>query len=117
MNTAEFETVVRETIEALPDWVRQALQNIDVLVVDAPSAETEGEHGDLLGLYVGRPLTERGAIDSDELPDIIYIYRLPHLALGYPRDELRDEIARTVIHEIAHYFGIDDYRLDEMGWG
>jgi predicted Zn-dependent protease with MMP-like domain len=63
------------------------------------------------------PLTERGVEYAGELPDVIYIFRQPHLELGLPSDELREEIARTLIHEVAHYFGIDDDHLDEIGWG
>jgi predicted Zn-dependent protease with MMP-like domain len=71
----------------------------------------------LLGLYLGVPLPERGADYAGELPDVIYIFRRPHLDMGLPQDELRHEIARTLIHEIAHYFGIEDDHLDKIGWG
>jgi len=71
----------------------------------------------LLGLYVGLPLPERGIDYAGELPDVIYIFRRPHLALNLPPGELRVEIVRTLIHEIAHYFGIDDDHLDDIGWG
>ncbi|MGB5354833.1 MAG: metallopeptidase family protein [Woeseia sp.] len=118
MNHTEFEAVVAATIAALPEWVRTALDNIDVLVEDEASArlDPEGE-GSLLGLYVGVPLTEREGGNAGELPDVIYVFRKPHLELGLPAAELREEIAKTLIHEIAHYFGIDDDHLDEIGWG
>ena len=127
MKRDEFEAVVAETLGRLPGWVHENLDNIEVLVVDEPDEvfDTELEGGDaaatdtrdLLGLYVGLPLPERDANHAGELPDVIYIFRRPHLDLGLPPDELRDEIATTLIHEIAHYFGIDDDHLDEIGWG
>lgn len=117
MNHAEFEAVIHEILHSLPDWVHDGLHNIDVLVVDEPSPEHDPDGEGLLGLYLGVPLPERGIDYAGELPDVIYIYRQPHLDLGLPPDELRDEIATTLIHEIAHYFGIDDDHLDEIGWG
>ncbi|MGH8223447.1 MAG: metallopeptidase family protein [Woeseiaceae bacterium] len=116
MDQSQFEAVVRDAMERLPEWVREALHNIDILVVDECDEQLYPEAQDLLGLYVGVPLTERGANDAGELPDVIYIFRRPHLELNLPPQELRDEIVRTLIHEIAHYFGIDDDHLDEIGW-
>jgi predicted Zn-dependent protease with MMP-like domain len=117
ISLTEFETIVHTTMGKLPAWVRDRLHDINVLVVDDPRqvADTQGE--DLLGLYVGLPLTERDANYFGELPDIIYIFRRPHLDLGLAPQALREEVARTLIHEIAHYFGIDDDHLDEIGWG
>jgi len=117
MNHSQFESVVKQTMDSLPDWVHESLDNIDVLVVDEPDEDLDWEGQGLLGLYLGLPLPERGADYAGELPDVIYIFRRPHLELGLPQDELRHEIARTLIHEIAHYFGIDDDHLDEIGWG
>ncbi|NIW24619.1 MAG: hypothetical protein GWN29_08675 [Gammaproteobacteria bacterium] len=117
MNQYQFETVVRHTIARLPDWARNALDNIEVLVADEADQDLDPHGQTLLGLYVGVPLTERSVDYVGELPDVIYIFRRPHLALDLSRDALRDEIARTLIHEIAHYFGIDDDHLDELGWG
>ena len=112
MNQYQFETVVRQAMERLPGWVREALDNIEVLVVEEPDAELDPDGEGLLGLYVGLPLHERGPEYAGEVPDVIYIFRRPHLALGLSADELRDEIVRTLVHEIAHYFGFDDERLD-----
>lgn len=117
MKQSEFEAVVRGAMDGLPEWVRNALDNIEVLVIDDPDEDQDPEGQGLLGLYTGLPLTERGVDYAGELPDVIYIFRRPHLALGLPPDELRNEIARTLIHEIAHYFGIDDEHLDDIGWG
>lgn len=117
MDPERFDAIVHETIDALPAWVHEALENIEILVVDRPDDELDLEADDLLGLYTGVPLPERGADYAGELPDVIYVFREPHLELGLPPDELRDEIAATLVHEIAHYFGIDDDHLDELGWG
>lgn len=117
MNHREFEAVVMTTIADLPAWVRQALDNIDVLVEDEADERLDADGGELLGLYVGIPLTEREAGNAGQLPDVIYIFRKPHLELGLPRAALRAEIAKTLIHELAHYFGIDDDHLDDIGWG
>jgi predicted Zn-dependent protease with MMP-like domain len=113
----EFDAVVRAAMDRLPDWVHSALDNIEVVVLDEADAELDPDREGLLGLYTGRPLPERGIDYAGELPDVIYIFRQPHLDLGVPDDELREEIAKTLIHEIAHYFGIGDDRLDELGWG
>jgi len=117
MNHSEFEDAIHEVLDHLPDWVHDGLENIDVLVLDEPGEEHDPDGEGLLGLYVGIPLPERGVDYAGELPDVIYIFRQPHLELGLPLDELRNEIATTLIHEIAHYFGIDDDHLDEIGWG
>jgi predicted Zn-dependent protease with MMP-like domain len=117
MKHAEFEAIVQDAMDSLPDWVHDALEHIEIRVTDEPGEECEPGEDDLLGLYVGTPLTERSLDDGLELPDIIYVYRRPHLELGLPLDELREEIATTLVHEIAHYFGIDDDHLDEIGWG
>jgi len=117
MEHNEFEAIVRDALESLPEWVHGALNNIEVLVADEADEDQDPDCEGLLGLYVGLPLPERGIDYAGELPDVIYIFRLPHLELELPADELREEIARTLIHEIAHYFGIDDDHLDEIGWG
>lgn len=117
MEHAEFEAIVAETIDALPEWVHDALHNIDVLVMDEADEQLDPDGDGLLGLYVGVPLTEREGDNAGELPDVIYLFRRPHLEMALPHNELREEIAKTLIHEIAHYFGIDDDHLDEIGWG
>jgi predicted Zn-dependent protease with MMP-like domain len=116
MKQAEFEAVLKDVMNTLPDWVHEALEHIEIRVTDEPGDESEPGEEDLLGLYVGTPLTERSLEDVTELPDIIYVYRRPHLEMELPPDELREEIATTLIHEIAHYFGIDDDHLDDIGW-
>ena len=117
MEHGEFEAVVQETMDRLPDWIHEALDNVEIQVADEPDEGLDPDGQGLLGLYVGLPLTERDSNHAGELPDIIYVFRRAHLELGLPPVELREEIARTLIHEIAHYFGIDDDHLDEIGWG
>lgn len=117
MNPIEFEDFVSETVAGLPDWVQKALDNIEFLVLDEADEYLDPDGEGLLGLYTGVALPERGTDYAGELPDVIYIFRRPHLEMGLPPDQLREEVAKTLIHEIAHYFGIDDDHLDEIGWG
>ena len=117
MNHEEFEAVVSDAIERLPGWVHDALENIEFLMVDEPDEYLDPEGEDLLGLYTGVPLPERDSGYAGALPDVIYVFRGPHLRLGLPREELQREIMTTVVHEVAHYFGIDDDRVHELGWG
>jgi predicted Zn-dependent protease with MMP-like domain len=108
----EFESVVDRTLESLPEWVVDQIDNLVVVVEDAPGPDHDG----LLGLYEGVSLNEREDY-SGVMPDRIVIYRRPHLDMGLSGNALEDEIRKTVLHEIAHHLGIDDDRLDELGWG
>ena len=116
MDPRLFEQVVHDTLEALPEWVLQRISNLRVVVDEWPSPEQD-PHGELLGLYDGIPLHERGPDYVGELPDTVHIFRQPHLAMGLSEPELRAEIEKTVLHELAHYFGLDDDHLDAIGWG
>jgi predicted Zn-dependent protease with MMP-like domain len=109
---AEFEAAVDRALEGLPAWVLDRLDNLHVVVEDRPSPE----QGDVLGLYEGVSIPERSADYWGALPDRIVVYRKPHLELGLNGEELEEEIRRTVLHEIAHHLGIDDRRLEELGW-
>ena len=117
MQRDSFDELVGQVIDDLPDWVREAFDNISIMVEDEPDPELLPLEQDLLGIYIGTPLPERDSQYAGHLPDVIYIFRQPHLRLGLAEPELRMEIARTVMHEIAHYFGIDDDYLDAHGWG
>ncbi|HEX6946346.1 MAG TPA: metallopeptidase family protein [Acidimicrobiia bacterium] len=111
MDLAEFEAVVDQTLESLPAWVLEKIDNLIVVVEEEPPSED----GDLLGVYDGVALHER--VDYfGVMPDRIVIFRGPHLRLGVPRNQLREEIRKTVLHELAHHLGIDDDRLTELGW-
>lgn len=117
MEHDDFENTIRETIAQLPEWVQEAMHNVDVQVLDEPGEDLDPYGDRLLGLYTGVPLTERESNHAGELPDVIYVFRNPHLELGLSQEELREEIGKTVIHEIAHYFGFEDDHLDDIGWG
>jgi predicted Zn-dependent protease with MMP-like domain len=112
VNRLEFESVVDEALEGLPDWVLGVLDNLHVVVEDRPAPE----QGDVLGLYEGVSLTERAADYWGVLPDRIIVYREPHVEMGLDETELRAEIRKTVLHEIAHHLGIEEDRLEELGW-
>jgi predicted Zn-dependent protease with MMP-like domain len=107
-----FMALVAEALDALPDWVHGALDNVEVLVDDHPP---EGVDADTLGLYEGIPLTERGADYTGVLPDRITLFAMPIASEAGPDPEvLKRVIGETVVHEIAHHFGIDDERLHEI---
>jgi len=113
MTREDFEDAVRDALDEIPEELAEQMDNVVVLVEDDPPADDP----ELLGLYEGVPLTERGEFwAAGALPDRITIYRRPTLALCESREEVVDEVAVTVVHEIAHHFGIDDERLHELGW-
>jgi len=107
----EFETLVRNAIEALPPAFRSRLDNVEIVIED-----DAGERG-LLGHYHGVPLPSRGAGYSGVLPDVITIYRAPLERRARSPEDLAEQVRVTVWHEIAHHFGIDEARLRELGWG
>lgn len=114
MSREDFEDAVRDGLDLIPEELAARMDNVVVLVEDDPPADDP----ELLGLYEGVPLTERGEFwAAGSLPDRITIYRNPTLALCADRDEVVEEVAVTVVHEVAHHFGIDDRRLHELGWG
>ena len=91
------------------------VEQIDNLVVVVEERPDE-EQGDVLGIYEGVSLLDRGSDYSGALPDRIIIFRAPHIEMGLNDEELEAEIRRTVLHEIAHHIGIEDERLAELGW-
>ncbi|NQX10078.1 metallopeptidase family protein [Microbacteriaceae bacterium VKM Ac-2855] len=107
-----FERLVVDELDALPDEMVDGLENVIFVVEDRP----EDGSLDLLGLYDGVALTERDRYGFGEMPDRIVLYREPHLAATETLEELRNEIHVTLVHEIAHFYGIDDERLHELGW-
>ena len=113
MSEAEFELLVSDALDDLPPELAALIDNCVILVEDSPPP---GEP-DLLGLYDGVPLTERGTTYSGVLPDRIFVYRLPTLAICETPEDVREEVHITVVHEIAHHFGIEDARLHELGYG
>ncbi|MFF2314886.1 metallopeptidase family protein [Arthrobacter sp. NPDC058097] len=118
MSEADFEAAVGAALDQLPAEVARAMDNVAVFI-DDDYVPQPGEDPDtvLLGLYEGVPLTERDSWwDAGSLPDRITIYRKPILDICSSREDVVEEVAVTVIHEIAHHFGIDDQRLHELGW-
>ncbi|RAY11595.1 hypothetical protein DPM19_29860 [Actinomadura craniellae] len=105
-----FEELVSEALDTIPAELARQMSNVVIVVED------ESPEPGLLGLYHGVPLTERGDWYGGVLPDHISIYRKEILAICDTIDEVVDEVRITVVHEIAHHFGIDDERLHELGW-
>ena len=115
----DFDALVSEALDSLPEEIAAQLENVDVVVEDEPPPDVLAglePHTSLFGLYHGIPLTKRGAGYGNVLPDKISIYRGPITRLARTPDRIREQVRRTVIHEIAHHFGIDDDRLHELGW-
>ena len=107
-----FESLVADALDELPGWVQEAMDNVAVVVEDHPPADEP----DLLGLYEGIAKTEREHY-TGVLPDRITIYRgTIEREAGEDDEELRAVIAETVMHEVAHHFGISDERLEGLGW-
>ena len=112
LDRADFEALVEQALDEIPEEIAGLVDNVVVLVEDDAPADDP----DLLGLYDGVSLTERGT-DHTGLPDRITIFRRPLLEMCRDSEELVREVRITVVHEIAHHFGIDDARLHELGYG
>jgi len=112
LDAEAFEALVIDELDQLPDDMVDGLDNLIFVTEDRPD---DGSL-DLLGLYDGVALTERGQYGFGELPDRIILYREPLLAVSADLDELRREIHVTLVHEIAHFYGIDDAELHRLGW-
>ena len=111
MSRERFEELVADALDEIPEALGRLMDNVAVLVRDG------SPHGELLGHYEGIPLTERAeGYDGMVMPDRITIYRRPIMAMCRTEDEVVEQVRITVVHEVAHHFGIDDDRLDELGW-
>ncbi|HEY5222226.1 MAG TPA: metallopeptidase family protein [Microbacteriaceae bacterium] len=108
----DFEKMVTEEYDAIPDEMLGELENVAILVSNQPP----GERPRLFGLYSGHPLTTRGVYGFGELPDRITLYKNNMQEHSNDLDELRARVRITLVHEIGHYFGLDDKRLQESGW-
>lgn len=123
MERERFRELVLEAVAMLPAALRREVRNLDLVIEDRPTREDLRVAGvarghTLLGLYHGIPLPDRGHYYNLVLPDKISIYQGPIESLcGDDDDEIREQVRVTVLHEIAHYFGIDDDRLHELGMG
>lgn len=112
MDPQRFDELVSDALDLIPPELAAAMDNVVVLVEDR-----HPEDGELLGLYEGVALTERDSDYAGSLPDAIFIYRDALLSVCESDEDVIEQVAITVIHEIAHHFGIDDGRLEELGWG
>ncbi|GGY03812.1 hypothetical protein GCM10010358_66850 [Streptomyces minutiscleroticus] len=113
MTREEFEELVAEALDRIPPELTRLMDNVAVFVEDEPPADDP----ELLGLYEGTPLTDRGEWYAGVLPDRITVYRGPTLRMCETREDVVAETEVTVVHEIAHHFGIDDERLHALGYG
>ncbi|MFJ5862311.1 metallopeptidase family protein [Pseudarthrobacter sp. NPDC092439] len=119
MSADDFEAAVSDALDSIPPRLARTMDNVAVFIEDryVPHADEDPETV-LLGLYEGVPLTERDSWwGAGSLPDRITIYREAILDICDSREEVIHEVAVTVVHEVAHHFGIDDERLHELGWG
>jgi predicted Zn-dependent protease with MMP-like domain len=118
LSSQEFDELVDQALDELPDELAARISNLHIVVQDFPEPE-EVEDGDIegvLGLYEGVPLTQRASDYYGFLPDRITLYKANIESEAGSAGEVREVIRRTVLHEVAHHFGIDDDRLDELGW-
>jgi len=119
MSEDEFEAAVGDALDRIPPELAKTMNNVAVFIEDEYTPQPDEDPDTvLLGLYEGVPLTERDSWwDAGSLPDRITIYRRPILELCTSREDVVEEVTVTVVHEIAHHFGISDERLHELGWG
>jgi predicted Zn-dependent protease with MMP-like domain len=116
LRQARFARLVARALDELPAEFRERMRNIEIVVEDEPSPEQLRGDGELLGLYEGVPLTDRGAMEP-YLPDRISIFRGPIERISASPRRQAEIVRDTVVHEIAHHFGIGDKRLGELGLG
>ncbi|HEX5586079.1 MAG TPA: metallopeptidase family protein [Acidimicrobiia bacterium] len=113
-----FEELVANALDSIPAELAAAVENVAIEVAEWPTeAQLDGRGGTLLGLYEGVPLTERGPMSyAGVMPDHITVFRGPLCAIARTEDELAQQVRVTVLHEVGHYFGMDDDHLRELGW-
>jgi predicted Zn-dependent protease with MMP-like domain len=118
VSLARFEELVADALDEVPEELAAEMENVAIVVEDWPSRrQLDGRRGTLLGLYEGVPLTARGPISyAGVMPDKITIFRGPLSARAHDEDDLAAQVRVTVLHEVGHYFGLDDARLRELGW-
>ena len=118
---AQFELLVEEALRGIPEFFRSRLENVAVVVEERPSPDQLADLGmsrrdTLLGLYEGIPITERGDWYNLVIPDRITLFRRPIVAMCRSAEEVREQVRLTVLHEVAHFYGISDEELDRMGY-
>lgn len=113
-----FEQLVADALDSIPEALGGLMENVAVLIEEWPRHEQQaGRRGTLLGLYEGIALTRRSPLSyAGVMPDRITIFRGPISGIAHSEEELVALVTRTVIHEVAHHFGISDARLEELGW-
>src|SRR5579875_333299 len=113
-----FEELVADALDSIPEPLGRVMENVAVFVEDWPTAsQLGGRRGPLLGLYEGIDLTRRSPLSyAGAMPDRIVIFRGPICARAGDEEQLVEMVTTTVIHEVAHHFGISDARLEELGW-
>ena len=131
MTDEEFESAIAEALDAMPEQFMEALQNVAVVWEEEPSAYHLGydddeeparpaadaaENDDLLGLFDGLSIVERANGYDDDIPDVITIFKGPHERCFDSREEIVEEIGKTIIHELGHYFGLSEDQLAAMGY-
>lgn len=119
ITAAEFDRAVEEALELIPDDFAPYLENVVIEVLPRPTLRIMTEFDvpdDLLGLYVGTPIEDKGMVDGPALPDRVLIFRENLIEICETRDELIEEIRITVLHEVGHHFGLDEDRLAELGY-
>ena len=119
-----FAAAVTDGIATVPDELMKMADNVAIFVEDEPGPDhadpelSDEENAGLLGIYLGTPLTERDTWwSAGSLPDQIVLFRGPLTRMCDSLDQLRDEVAVTIVHELAHHFGIEEERLHALGWG
>ena len=122
MDRAEFEELVSDALKDLPEWFREKLDNIEIVVEAEAHGRVNREMGIgrgsvLLGLYQGVPLSQRGFYYGNVLPDKISLYMGPILSFGGSREDIAARVRGVVMHEIGHYFGLSDEELDDLETG
>jgi len=115
----EFEKTVIDVIQRLPQFVKEKMENVDVVIENRASSSLVSEMGlhspyDLLGLYQGIPIDQRGFYYGNVLPDKITLFQLPIESVCNTKEEIKEKIREVVIHEVGHYFGLDEKRLEEL---
>lgn len=117
MSDEEFDSATTEALDLIPPKLADQLDNVAIFVEDTYEPQPwEDPSTVLLGLYEGIPLTERGG-EGWSMPDRITLYKEPILQMCHSREEVITQVTITVIHEVAHFFGIDDQTLHRLGWG
>ena len=121
LSSAEFDDLVRQAIDRIPEEIREHLDNVMISVRRRPSREMIREMGmdaenELLGLFQGVPLTERSITTPPLFPDTIFLFQEPLESICSSTEELKEQIEITIVHEVAHFIGMDEERLVELGY-